>query len=199
MEQPTRRPFKLEQALEMLLSAYVRGQYVYAFDATNAYHDSCFHTTVSELFKKGIRFDKRPHEGTNHLDYKINPGTVQAAFRLLNHYRMRRKLLPVFSDALSGVGMTEPEAKALSFLVSAAKAGHCVTPRDAMNACGALFFARNVTALRERGISVSKEEENAESPHLSAYRLADESIPNAEALLAAYAQTKKEACAEVPS
>lgn len=89
-----RKPRKLEQCLDMLLAAHAAGRYVYAFDALNAYRDTCLHSTVDELRDRGIRFVQRPHgNGTRFQDYRLHPESVERARRLRDTYRLGRGAL----------------------------------------------------------------------------------------------------------
>lgn len=91
---PTRTPLKLELALEMLLRADDAQQYIINLDASQAYGDTCWHSTVAALRAKGIDFLQKPHlhhhqhGGEARFEaYRLSPASREKAEQLLLWYR----------------------------------------------------------------------------------------------------------------
>lgn len=96
-ENSVRPPLKIELTLGFVVDAYHADRYVCAFDALADHGDTCFHTSVATLRKRGIEFDQRdkPHVHRHggharYQDYRLALGSVERAERMLNRYRAGR-------------------------------------------------------------------------------------------------------------
>lgn len=97
MQAAKRQPLKLEHSLALLISAHHAGRYVTTLDALTAYGDTCWHSSVSDLRERGLKFHQREHRHTHQHGgaarfqaYLLTPDSVEAAQELLMSYRRAR-------------------------------------------------------------------------------------------------------------
>lgn len=97
IESGARAPLKIELSLGFVVDAYYADRYVCALDALADHGDTCWHTSVATLRKRGLEFEQRDkphvHRHGGHVryqDYRLAPGSIESAELMLEWYRSGR-------------------------------------------------------------------------------------------------------------
>lgn len=95
--QGVRPPLKIELTLGFVIGAYYAHHYVCALDALANHGDTCFHSAIAGLRKKGLEFEQRDRPHTHrhggqalYQDYRLASGSVEKAEGMLERYRVVR-------------------------------------------------------------------------------------------------------------